>query len=267
MEFRTILLEIRNKVAQITLNRPDAANTINADLLKDLLSALDHCEGNPGVRVIMISSAGKLFSGGGDLKTFSAAGVDLPALIRMGAAHFHNVISRLARMDIPSVAAIHGAVAGGGLSLAIACDIVIAAETTRFTVGYTRAGLAPDGGSTWFLPRLIGLKRALELNLTNRSFTAGEALAWGMITRVAPDDDLLTEAEKIASELAKGPKRAFGAAKRLLYNGWGETLESQMEAEAREISSASGGSEAREGIRAFLEKRAPDFTSLGEPEE
>lgn len=267
MEFSTILLDIRNKVAQITLNRPDAANTINADLLKDLLSALDHCEGNRGIRAIMISGAGKLFSGGGDLKTFSAAGVDLPALVRMGAAHFHHAISRLSRMNIPTVAAVHGAVAGGGLGLAVACDIVVAAETTRFTVGYTRAGLTPDGGSTWFLPRLIGLKRALELTLTNRSFTAGEALAWGMISRVAPDDDLLTEAGKIVSELATGPTRAFGAAKRLLYNGWGETLESQMEAEAEEISKASGGREAREGIRAFLEKRTPDFTSPGGPEE
>src|ERR1700693_202475 len=267
MEDKTLLFGVRDGVGHITLNRPESANTFNAEMIKDLLRAVSHFEDDRGVRALMISGAGKLFSGGGDLKTFAAAGKDLPALVRDAATYFHLVISRITRMGIPVIAAVHGAVAGGGLSLAIACDIVVAAETTRFSVGYTRAGLTPDGGSTWFLPRLIGLKRALELNLTNRSFTAGEALAWGMITRVAPDDDLLTEAEKIASELAKGPKRAFGTAKRLLYNGWGETLESQMEAEAREISSASGGSEAREGIRAFLEKRARAFTSLGEAEE
>src|ERR1700693_2728250 len=261
MEDKTLLFGVRDGVGHITLNRPESANTFNAEMIKDLLRAVSHFEDDRGVRALMISGAGKLFSGGGDLKTFAAAGKDLPALVRDAATYFHLVISRITRMGIPVIAAVHGAVAGGGLSLAIACAIVVDAEPNSFSVGYTRAGLTPDGGSTYFLPRAAGLKRALELTLTNRMFTAKEALEWGIITRVAPDNDLLAEAGKMASELAKGATRAFGVSKRLLHNGLTETLETQMETEAREISTSAGTREAQEGIRAFLEKRTPNFIS------
>jgi 2-(1,2-epoxy-1,2-dihydrophenyl)acetyl-CoA isomerase len=162
-------------------------------------------------------------------------------------------------MDAPVVAAVHGAVAGAGMSIAIACDIVIAAETTRFMVAYTRAGLTPDGSATYFLPRIVGLKRALELTLTNRMFSAQEALQWGLITRVVPENELLAEARATAVQLASGPTRAYGVSKRLLHGGWTETLETQMENESQAIANSARTADAREGITAFLEKRTPKY--------
>ena len=146
------------------------------------------------------------------------------------------------------------------MSIAIACDIVVAAETTRFMVAYTRAGLVPDGSSTYFLPRIIGLKRALELTLTNRMFSAQEALQWGLVTRVVPENELLVQAKALAIQLASGPTRAYGLSKRLFHSGWTETLETQMENESQAIANSARTRDAREGITAFLEKRSPKFT-------
>ena len=145
------------------------------------------------------------------------------------------------------------------MSIAIACDIVMAAETTQFMVAYTRAGLTPDGSLTYFLPRIIGLKRALELTLTNRMLSAQEALQWGLITSVVPDNELLIQAKAIAVQLASGPTRAYGVSKRLLHRGWTETLETQMENESQAIANSAHTADAREGITAFLEKRPPKY--------
>lgn len=259
MELKTVLFNVQDGVAHITLNRPEAANTINEEMGKDLMRAVIHCHDDPAVRAVLISGAGALFSGGGDLKAFASAGQRLPSLVREVTTYLHAAISRLTRMNAPVVAAIHGAAAGAGLSLAMACDIVIAAETTRFTVAYTQAGLTPDGGLTYFLPRTVGMRRALELTLTNRNFSAKEAAEWGIVTRVAPDKELLPEAMTLASTLAAGPTEAFGVSKRLLYSGWTETLETQMENESQGIAKSAGSEDASEGIRAFLDKRAPRF--------
>jgi 2-(1,2-epoxy-1,2-dihydrophenyl)acetyl-CoA isomerase len=259
MEFKTLLFNVQNNVAHITLNRPDAANSINEEMGKDLMHAALRCDEDPEIRAVLISGAGKIFSGGGDLKTFSAKGNQLPYYIKEITTYLHAAMSRLTRMDAPVVAAVHGAVAGAGMSIAIACDIVVAAETTRFTVAYTRAGLVPDGSSTYFLPRLVGLKRALELTLTNRLFSAQEALQWGLITQVVPDRELLTQAKAIALQLASGPTRAYGISKRLLHSGWAETLETQMENESQAIANSARTADAHEGISAFLEKRPPKY--------
>jgi 2-(1,2-epoxy-1,2-dihydrophenyl)acetyl-CoA isomerase len=145
------------------------------------------------------------------------------------------------------------------MSIAIACDIVVAAEATRFMVAYTRAGLTPDGSATYFLPRIVGLKRALELTLTNRMLSAQEALQWGLVTRVVPENELLAQARAIAAQLAAGPTRAYGVSKRLLHGGWTHTLETQMENESQEIANSARTADAREGITAFLEKRTPKY--------
>jgi len=259
MEYTTLLFDVRDHVAHITLNRPDAANSINEEMGKDLMHAALHCGEDPEIRAVLISGAGKIFSGGGDLKAFSAKGEQLPYHIKEITTYLHAAMSRFTRMDAPVVAAVHGAVAGAGMSIAIACDIVIAAETTRFTVAYTRAGLVPDGSSTYFLPRIVGLKRALELTLTNRMFSAQEALQWGLITRVVPDNELLVQAKALAVQLASGPTRAYGLSKRLLHSGWTETLETQMENESQAIANSARTRDAREGITAFLEKRPPKY--------
>jgi len=259
MEYTTLLFDVRDNVAHITLNRPDAANSINLEMGKDLMHAALRCDEDPEIRAVLISGAGKIFSGGGDLKAFISKGDQLPYHIKEITTYLHAAMSRFTRMDAPVVAAVHGAVAGAGMSIAIACDIVVAAETTRFMVAYTRAGLVPDGSSTYFLPRIVGLKRALELTLTNRMFSAQEALQWGLITRVVPDNELLAQARAIAVQLAAGPTRAYGISKRLLHSGWAETLETQMENESQAIANIARTADAREGITAFLEKRPPKY--------
>ena len=258
-EYKTLLFDVRDNVAHLTLNRPDAANSINENMGKDLMHAALRCDEDPEIRAVLISGAGKIFSGGGDLKDFISKGDQLPYHIKEITTYLHAAISRLTRMDAPVIAAVHGAVAGAGMSIAIACDIVVAAETTRFMVAYTRAGLVPDGSSTYFLPRIVGLKRALELTLTNRMFSAQEALRWGLITRVVPDNELLVQARAIAVQLAAGPTRAYGISKRLLHSGWMETLETQMENESQAIANSARTLDAREGITAFLEKRPPKY--------
>ena len=258
-EYKTLLFDVRDNVAHLTLNRPDAANSINENMGKDLMHAALRCDEDPEIRAVLISGAGKIFSGGGDLKDFISKGDQLPYHIKEITTYLHAAISRLTRMDAPVVAAVHGAVAGAGMSIAIACDIVVAAETTRFMVAYTRAGLVPDGSSTYFLPRIVGLKRALELTLTNRMFSAQEALQWGLVTRVLPDNELLVQARAIAVQLAAGPTRAYGISKRLLHSGWMETLETQMENESQAIANSARTLDAREGITAFLEKRPPKY--------
>jgi 2-(1,2-epoxy-1,2-dihydrophenyl)acetyl-CoA isomerase len=259
MEFTTLLFEVRDQVAHITLNRPEAANSINLEMGRDLMHAALRCDEDPGIRAVLISAAGKIFSGGGDLKAFLSKGDQLPYHVKEITTYLHAAMSRFTRMDAPVVAAVHGVVAGAGMSIAIACDIVVAAETTRFMVAYTRAGLVPDGSSTYFLPRIVGLKRALELTLTNRMFSAQEALQWGLVTQVVPDNELLAQARAIAVQLAAGPTRAYGISKRLLHSGWTETLETQMENESQAIANSARTADAREGITAFLEKRPPKY--------
>ncbi|MBW2169072.1 MAG: enoyl-CoA hydratase/isomerase family protein, partial [Deltaproteobacteria bacterium] len=148
---------------------------------------------------------------------------------------------------------------GAGLSLVCACDMALAAESARFTMAYTRAGLTPDGGSTYTLTRLVGLKRTLEMALANRLLSAEEALDWGILTRVVPEKDLITEAKALADRLAEGPTKAFGATKRLLQSGLTESFEAQMKNESRSISEMARTADGREGISAFLGKRTPNF--------
>lgn len=259
MSDETIELSIRDGVAHLTFNRPDAANSITVELARDLMYATLACDEDPRVRAVLLSGAGRMFSGGGDLKTFAAKGEALPHYLKEVTTYLHAAVSRLTRMAAPVIAAVHGSAAGAGLSLACAADLVLAADTAKFTVAYTRAGLVPDGSSTYFLSRIVGLRRALELTLTNRVLSAAEAMALGIVTRVVPEASLLREARALAAELAAGPTQAFGVAKRLLHSGWTGTLETQMELETRAIADIARTADAREGIAAFVAKRAPAF--------
>jgi 2-(1,2-epoxy-1,2-dihydrophenyl)acetyl-CoA isomerase len=224
-----------------------------------LLRSVLRCDEDPAVRAVLLSGAGRMFCVGGDLKSFTEQGEQLPHHLKELTTYLHAAVSRMARMDPPVVAAVHGAAAGAGLSLACASDLVVAAESARFTMAYTNAGLTPDGSSTYYLPRLVGFKRASELALTNRQLSAQEALEWGIVTRVVPDEDLSENAVAFASQLATGATKALGAAKRLLQTGWTETLETQMENEAQTIAEMASTDDAREGIASFLEKRPAEF--------
>lgn len=259
MQYKTLLFDVRDGVAHITLNRPEAANSINLEMGSDLMHAILDCSEDRAIRAVVITGAGSTFCSGGDLKSFAAHGKQLPYRLKEETTYLHAAISRLTRMDPPVVAAVNGSAAGAGMSLVCACDIVVAAESARFTMAYTRVGLTPDGSSTYFLPRIVGLKRALELTLTNRVLSAQEALDWGIVTRVVPDAELLAQAHALSTQLAAGPTKALGASKRLLHSGWTETLETQMEHESQAIAGMARTVDASEGIAAFLEKRAAKF--------
>ncbi|MCZ6570811.1 MAG: enoyl-CoA hydratase-related protein [Deltaproteobacteria bacterium] len=262
MSFETLLYETRDGVAYITLNREAAANAINLQMGRDLMLAALRCDEDPGVRAVLIRAKGKIFCAGGDLGSFSSAGEGMPRLLKELTTYLHAAISRFARMRAPVVAAVHGSAAGAGFSLACASDLLVCAESAKFTLAYTRVGLTPDGSSTYYLPRLIGTRRALELMLTNRVLSSQEALAWGLVNRVVADDQLAQESESLARQLATGPTLAFGGVKQLLLSSANESLETQMEHEARAIADAARSSDAREGIEAFFAKRRAKFNGV-----
>lgn len=255
-----VLLEIRDSVAHITLNRPQAGNGITAKLARALAGAALTCQNDPGIRAVLLTGAGDSFCVGGDLKDFAARRDSISGYLLETTAHLHLAISRLARMNAPVVAAVHGAAAGGGFSLACGCDLVVAAESATFAIAYSRIGLPPDGGSTYFLPRLIGLRRALELALLHPRLSAQQAHDIGIVNQVVPDAELAARAQELAKTLASGPLHAFGMTKKLFHLGWNESLEAQMERESHAIAEAAAGPEGREGITSFLEKRQPKFS-------
>jgi 2-(1,2-epoxy-1,2-dihydrophenyl)acetyl-CoA isomerase len=258
MAYDTIELEVRDGVAHLTLNRPDAANGIDLALARDLMDATLAIAADDRVRAVLLAGAGNRFCGGGDLKSF-AGREELPTHLREILGPLHVAIAQLVRGAAPVVAAVQGSAAGAGMGLVGASDLVVAGESAKFVMAYTGVGLTPDGASSWFLPRLVGLHRAIELTFTNRVLSAAEALDWGLITRVVPDDAVHAEAEALAVQLAAGPTLALAAAKRLLHSSLESTLESHLAREAEAISEAASRPDGIEGIAAFVEKRPPQF--------
>jgi 2-(1,2-epoxy-1,2-dihydrophenyl)acetyl-CoA isomerase len=260
MDLETIKLTRDGGVARLELHRPDAAHAVNDALARDLMSAAIEVDEDPQVRAVVITATGRMFCAGGDLAQFHAAGEKLPALLKQVTANLHAGISRLARMRAPVIAGVNGAAAGAGFSLVCACDLAVAAESAKLSMAYTRIGMTPDGSGTWFLPRLIGSRRALELMLLNRALSAAEAADWGIVNEVVPDDQLDQRVMELAHQLAEGPTEAFAGVKRLMQLTWTEGFESQMEHESRGIADAARTRDGREGIAAFLEKRAAKFS-------
>jgi 2-(1,2-epoxy-1,2-dihydrophenyl)acetyl-CoA isomerase len=253
-----IQVDLSDSVATLTLNRPNAANSISlvgARELLDAVKALNHT----AVRCVLITGVGKTFCTGGDVKEFSAQGDRITAHLTATADALHAAVEGLTQLNAPVLAAVNGVAAGAGFSLACACDLVLAAESARFTMAYTRIGLSPDGSGTWFIPRLIGQRRALELAITNRVLSAAEALDWGLITRVVPDESLRAEADALARELAAGPTQAYAAARQLINEGWLRELGVQLQRETETIATLGASRDGQEGMRAFVEKRAPRF--------
>ena len=257
--FETIIFEKNDGVASITLNRPDAANGINSTMAKELLTAAINCEDDAEVRAVLITGNGKMFCAGGDLKSLASAGDSIASVIKELATYLHGAITRFAHMNAPVVIAVNGTAAGAGFSLAAAGDMVLSAESAKYTMAYTAAGLSPDGSSSYFLPRLIGMRKTQELMLTNRRLSAQEALEWGVVNRVVANDKLQAEAEALAKQLAQGPTVAFGTVKKLLQCSFNNGLETQLDLEAQSIAAMTQLNDGREGITAFMEKRAPVF--------
>jgi 2-(1,2-epoxy-1,2-dihydrophenyl)acetyl-CoA isomerase len=260
MSYNFLVFEVKDGVGLIRLNRPDDGNALTLESAGELLDAAGRCDEDPGVRAVVLTGSGKMFCAGGDLKAFADKGAGVSLYMKQVTQVFHAAISRLNWMDAPVIGAINGTAAGGGLSLALATDIAIAAESAKFTMAYTKVGLVPDGAATYFLARVVGLRRAKEMALLNTVLSAQQAMEWGFINQVVADDLVLPTALGLAQQLAKGPTRAFGEAKRLILSGATESLESQMEKESRGIAAMAGSADGQEGITAFLKKRIPEFT-------
>ncbi|HEY0940340.1 MAG TPA: enoyl-CoA hydratase/isomerase family protein [Steroidobacter sp.] len=256
-----VLIDRKGAVAYLTLNRPEAGNAVDVALSRCLLDAIVAVEADPAVRCVVVRGNGRMFCAGGDVKGLHAAGDALPEFLNEILVSLHPAIVRLARMNKPVVTAIHGPAAGAGVGLAAVGDVALAEPDAHFTMAYSRIGLTPDGGATWLLPRLIGLRRAQELALTNRRVSAEEAAAIGLITRVVAKGTLAQEVDALAASLARSAVGALGTTKRLLLASDEATLEEQLDAESACITEQGGTDESRTGIAAFVERRDPDFSA------
>lgn len=247
-------------VVRLTLNRPAAGNALTLPMARSLMEAVIACDEDETVQCILLTGAGRLFCAGGDVAAFAGAGERLPAFLKEITTYVHAAVVRLARTSKPVVVAVNGPVAGGGVGLALVGDIVLASDSSHFTLAYTGIGLSPDAGAAWLLPRLIGLRRAQELCLLNPRVEAAEAARIGLVTRVVDDAALGAEGEALAIKLAAGATAALGATRRLLLDASVLPLETHLDAEARSIATLSRTPDGREGITAFLERRSPRFT-------
>jgi 2-(1,2-epoxy-1,2-dihydrophenyl)acetyl-CoA isomerase len=255
-----IVLEIRNGAAWLTLNRPQAGNAIDLPMAQALLRAAIACDNDHAVRCVVVTGAGRMFCAGGDIAAFQAAGDRADAFLSELAGTMTLALSRLARMEKPLLVLVNGPAAGAGLSIALAGDIVLATSSAHFASAYTGIGLVPDCGLTWWLPRVVGLRRAQEMIVTNRRVDAQEAERIGLVTRVV--EDLEGEGRETAARLTASPRRAIGATRQLLLGSFSASLETQCELEGRAIAAAGVGAEGREGVAAFLAKRRPDFSDI-----
>ncbi len=259
MAYETLLYDVTDGVATLTLNRPDAYNALNLPLARELFHATLEADEDRAVRCIVITGAGRAFCAGGDVKDFADHPDRIGILIKELTTYLHGAVSRLARAPKPVIMAVNGVAAGGGMSFAMAGDLVVAAESARFTMAYSRIAASPDGSSSYFLPRLIGLRRALELHFTNRVLTAGEAMQWGLVNRVHPDAEFPAAVKALARELAEGPTLAFGRAKWLFHQSTQESLETQMELEAQAIAQSGHTEDFKAGVQAFAKKQPVTF--------
>ncbi len=250
---------IADGVAAIVLDNPKTGNAIDLALARELMAAMHACEKRSDLRAITIKGSGRMFCAGGDLSAIHGMGDGASAYVRELLAYLHEAIFAIARIPVPVIAGVHGAAAGAGLALACSCDLTIATQSSRFLMAYAKVGLTPDGSSSWYLPRLIGMRRALELALTGRELTAAEAVEWSLINEAVPDGELDARLQNIAAAFCDGAAGALAGAKRLLRASLGQTLETQMMHEMEAICGALSGPEAREGIGAFLAKTKPDF--------
>ena len=251
-------IEIADAVATITLDRPDALNALTVSLKEELLAAFAAVATDDAVRAVVLTGAGRAFCAGQDLRERllpDAAPLETEIRVR-----YNPLIRAMRALPKPIVGAINGVAAGAGASLALACDVRLAAEGATILLAFGRVGLIPDSGATWLLPRLVGGAKAAELALTTDPLTAVDAERFGLVARVLPADTLLAEAHSLARRLAAGAPRALELTKRALKEGWDASFEEQLETEATYQGLAGATADHAEGIAAFLERRPPRFT-------
>ncbi|HQT97372.1 MAG: hypothetical protein B7Z62_06995 [Deltaproteobacteria bacterium 37-65-8] len=254
-----VVTERRDGVATIRMNRPERMNAYNEEMGTALLSEVSAAAADPAVRCLVLTGTGKAFSAGGDVESFAAFRDEGPEKFMGLAIGLHALIATLRRAPKPVVAAVNGVAAGAGFSMALACDIAVAAASARFTLGYQNIGLSPDGGMTFFLARAVGAQRAMEMTLFSRVLPATRAAEWGLVQEIFPDSEFSAEVEALADRLASGPTLAYSRAKELYNRALSQPLEAQLEEERQNISRCAGSRDFREGVSAFLEKRPARF--------
>ena len=259
----TVLLARDGTVATLTLNRPNALNALDLAMVDALVARTAEVAADDALRVVVVRGAGGHFMAGGDIRTFATHLDEAPATRRDGfrrmVEHMHAAIECLHRMPHPVIGRVHGAVAGFGLSLMNACDIVIASDDAYFASAYKQIALTPDGGGTWSLPRLVGMRKAMEIFLLGARFGAADALALGIVNKVVPLAELDAAVAAIARSIAAGPVLATRDTKRLVRESLGRTLSEQLQAEAISFSECSANADFVEGVSAFLAKRTPQY--------
>ncbi|MDP6389450.1 MAG: enoyl-CoA hydratase [Alphaproteobacteria bacterium] len=256
---------VEDGVATLTMNRPEARNAFSIEMREALDQAFHDFEYDDAVRCVVLTGAGEHFMAGGDIKSFHRMAGEQDAE-QLG-QHFihrihdlHSLMFAMRRVAKPTIASVRGAAAGAGVSLALACDLVIAAEDAFFTLAYCHIGLSPDGSATYSLPRAVGLKKAMEITLLGDRYDAAAAKDMGLVNFVVPTAELAAETAALATRLANGPTIAYANARRLLYQSLHNQFETQLQAEAEAFRNCAMSADFREGVAAFVEKRKPSFT-------
>ena len=257
-------VSIESQIGTITINDPQTKNALSLEIREEMTRVLHEMEMDPEVRCVVLKGAGDSFISGGDVKNFASIinsqnGPQRRNEFMGRVQRLNRLIMAMHRMPKPIIAAVQGPAAGAGVSLAIACDMVIASDNSFFIMAYPHIGLCPDGGATYQLPRAIGIKKAMEMALLGDRISAEKACELGLINKVVPRSDLDTETLKLATRLAKGPTRALGYTKQLLYRSMENSFETQLQMEAEMFGHASSEDDFAEGAQAFTEKRKPNF--------
>lgn len=258
MQFENLKYSVDDGVALIVFDRPDAANGLNLAMATDLSSAAEMVANDSTIKAVVLSAVGRFFCAGGDVKAMAEASQPGAAVAAI-AEQLHRAIKTFAGLDAPVICAVNGTAAGAGFSLAVSADLVVAAEGAKFTMAYSNIGLSPDGSASYFLPRLIGLRKTQELMFTNRVLSAKEALEWGLVTDIVSNDTVLERANSMAANLAKGSKGSHAAIKQLLALSGANSLNEQLDLERDTIAKCADSIDGKEGVSAFIEKRKPTF--------
>lgn len=255
---KSITTQIENKIATLTLNRPEVFNSFNREMALLLQDELDACEKNPEVRAIVLTGSGKAFCAGQDLKEVTSPELN-PGFKKILEEHYNPIISRIRNIEKPIIGAINGVAAGAGANIALACDVVVASENASFIQAFSKIGLVPDSAGTFFLPRLIGFQKASALMMLGDKVSAVEAEKLGMVYKVVTPENFMEEVNNIASILANMPTKALGLTKRLLNNSMQNSLEEQLNLESKLQIESAQSEDYAEGVDAFINKRKPNF--------
>ena len=261
MSYQTLLFEVAGGVARLTFNRPERLNSFNVEMHQEVRDALARVAASPDARVLVLTGAGRGFCAGQDLGDRAVApgrqGVDLGDSIEN---HYKPLVLALRNLPLPVIAAVNGVAAGAGANIALACDLVIATRSSSFVQAFSKLGLVPDSGGTWFLPRLLGQARAMGVAMLGDKLSATQAEQWGLIWRCVDDAEFTSAVEQLASQLATAPTRGLARTKQALYRSWQHSLEQQLDLERDFQRELGRSADYAEGVAAFTEKRAPRFT-------